>query len=89
MFLGVGTGDGEISVWNAARTEPICRITTTKDNRILDLDWFDHGKLLFACGSNGLIYFVVFDNPLNQISEIDFASKILQVILFFLTLFQE
>ena len=79
MYLAVGTGDGEISIWNAAQTEPICRIASTGDNRILDITWYDAGNLIFVCGSNGLVYFVVFDKPLKQLNQKEFVPIVMQV----------
>ncbi len=79
MYLAVGTGDGEVSIWNAAQTAPICRIASSGDNRILDISWYDAGNLLFICGSNGLVYFAVFDKPVKQLSPQEFVSTVMQV----------
>jgi len=79
MYIVVGTGDGEISVWNAAQTEPICRLNSSGDNRILDISWHDSGSIFFACGSNGIVYFGIFEKSMKILNPDEFLTTVMNV----------
>jgi WD40 repeat protein len=80
MYLAVGTGNGEISIWDATKTDPVCRLHTSEDNRILDIAWNDVGNLVFVSGSNGVVYFMALEVASKPLTGKAFLSIVMKVI---------
>lgn len=79
MYLAVGTGNGEISIWDATKTDPVYRLHTSEDNRILDIAWHDSGSLAFISGSNGVVYFMALETASKPLTGTEFLSIVMNV----------